>query len=251
MDDLPETTLDVRLAIAAEALRKSEERATAGQLALEMVHEIKNPLEALGHLIFLTRADSRDHEQVEEYMRLAEEQMSTLRPVASQTLGFARPATSPKAIEATALAEAAIRIHQRTIAAKQIHVVKDLPGEIIAEVYTGEMLQVLSNLLVNALDALPLAGTLRIRIRKGADQLHFVIADNGHGIKAESFPQLFRPFFSTKGDKGNGLGLALTKKIVDRHRGTIRVRSSVRPGRSGTVIRISIPAYSHSTAKRD
>ena len=242
MNDLPEATFDVRLAIAAEALRKSEERATAGQLALEMVHEIKNPLEALGHLIFLTRADRRDPEQVDKYMRLAEEQMANLRAVACQTLGFARPATSLKAIEAVTLAEAAIRIHQRTIEAKRIHVVKDLPGEVVARVYIGEMLQVLSNLLVNALDAVPLAGTLHIRVRKGADQLHFVIADNGHGISVENYPKLFRPFFSTKGDQGNGFGLNLTKKIIDRHHGTIRVRSSVRPGRSGTVIRISIPA---------
>lgn len=175
-------------------------------------------------------------------MHLAEEQMATLRHVASQTLGFARPALSPKAIEAIALAEAALRIHQRAIEEKRIHLVKDLPEDVLAEVYTGEMLQVLSNLIVNALDALPTGGTLHMRIRKGVDQLYFVIADNGHGISAENLQQLFQPFFSTKGDQGNGLGLALTKRIVERHRGTIKVRSSVRAGRSGTVIRIAIPA---------
>ena len=111
----------------------------------------------------------------------------------------------------------------------------------VAEVHAGEMLQVLSNLLVNALDALPHAGTLHMRVRRTADKLHFVIADNGSGMPAEVLAQIFEPFFSTKGDQGNGLGLVVTKRIVEQHRGTIGVRSSVRPGRSGTTIRISLP----------
>ena len=239
---MPDPAIDAKLALAAEVIRKSEERAVAGQLALEMIHEIKNPLEALGHLVFLTLAESRDHEQVEKYMRMAQEQMETLRHVASQTLGFARPVSTLKEIEALALADAALRIHQRTIDEKRIHLVRELPDDVRAHVYTGEMLQVLSNLIVNALDALPSGGTLRLRVREGVDRLYFVIADNGHGIPAENLSRLFQPFFSTKGERGNGFGLALTRRIVERHRGTIGIRSSVRPGRSGTVIRIAIPA---------
>ncbi len=242
MDQRHDTAVDDRLTLAAEAFRRAEERATAGQLALEMVHEIRNPLEALGHLVFLTLAECRDHEQVMKYMHMAEEQMETLRHVASQTLGFARPASALKAIATVALAESALRIHQKAIHDKGIYLVKDLPEDLSAQVYSGEMLQVLSNLIVNALDALPVGGTLRMRIRKSVDQLFFVVADNGHGISEENRKQLFQPFFTTKGELGNGLGLALTKRIVERHRGTITVRSSIRPGKSGTVIRISIPA---------
>jgi len=99
------------------------------------------------------------------------------------------------------LGEAALRIHQRTIDAKGIHLLKDLPKDVLAEVYAGEMLQVLSNLIVNALDALSTGGTLRLRIRKRAAQLFFVIADDGHGISKENLPQLFNPFFSTKAIK--------------------------------------------------
>ena len=236
------TDVKAMLSVAAEAVRMAEQRAAAGQLALEMMHEIKNPLETLGHLTYLALAEAEDPESVRRYMRLAEEQMDLLRQAASQTLGFARNSHSPRSIQAVALAEAALRIHRRTIDAKCIHLVKDLPKDVIATVHTGEMLQVLSNLIVNALDALPPSGTLTLRIAQRDGRIHFMIADNGHGIQAEHMQRIFEPFFTTKEEQGNGLGLALSKKIVERHRGTIRIRSSVRPGRSGTVFRISLPA---------
>ena len=230
------------LSVAAEAVRLAEQRAIAGQLALEMMHEIKNPLETLGHLTFLTLAEAEDPDSVKRYMRLAEEQMDLLRQAASETLGFARTTHHPRAIAVSTLAEAALRIHQRTIDTKRIHLVKQLPRDIVANVHTGEMLQVFSNLIVNALDALPAEGTLSFRVRSSHGRVHFVIADNGHGVAEEHVPRIFEPFFTTKEDCGNGLGLALSKKIVERHSGTLRMRSSVRPGSSGTVFRVSIPA---------
>ena len=231
-----------RISMATEALRKSEERAIAGQFALEMVHEIKGPLEALGHLTYLALEDIDDPKKVRNYLQLAEEQMELLRQVTSQTLGFARSSLSAKPIEAVALAEAALRIHQRTITAKKIRLIKELAENVVAEVHTGEILQVLSNLIVNALDALPENGTLRLRLSRRYGKVHFLIADNGHGIPAEHLTRVFQPFFTTKEDRGTGLGLALSKKIIERHRGSIRIRSSVRPGRSGTAFRVSLPA---------
>jgi signal transduction histidine kinase len=234
--------LQERLAATVETLRVVEERAVAGRLALEVMHEIKNPLEALGHLIYLAAGEADHPERVKKYMSLAEEQMATLAHVASQTLGIARISHVPKPIDLVALAEAALRIHQRAIESKKVHLVKDLPKGIVVPVYTGEMLQVLSNLIVNALDALPTDGTLILRLRKRRGEVQFVIADNGHGIPAEHRNEIFEPFFTTKKDRGNGLGLALSKKIIERHRGRISIRSSVRPGKSGTTFKISLPA---------
>ena len=105
-----------------------------------------------------------------------------------------------------------------------------------------ELLQVLSNLIVNALDALPSKGQLSLRLRRRGSGVHIVIADNGHGIKAEHSDRIFQPFFTTKGERGTGLGLALSRAIVERHRGKISMRSSVQPGRSGTMFRIRLPA---------
>jgi signal transduction histidine kinase len=99
---------------------------------------------------------------------------------------------------------------------------------------TGEILQVVSNLIVNSLDALPADGTLCLRLRKRADEVDLVIADNGHRIPIEHHDLVFQPFFTTKQERGTGLGLAPSKKIIEKHRGKIRMRSSVRPGRNGT-----------------
>ena len=234
--------LQSRLASTVESLKLAEERAVAGRLALEMMHEIKNPLEALGHLTYLTAQEADHPEQVRKYMSLAEEQMSTLTSIANQTLGIARVSTVPKPIDLVALTEAALRIHQRTIEFKKVHLVKDLPGTTIVAVYTGEMLQVLSNVIVNALDALPLGGTLAVRLRKRQNEVQVLIADNGPGIPPVHRPKIFDPFFTTKEESGNGLGLSLSKKIIERHHGKISVRSSVQPGKSGTIFKISVPS---------
>jgi signal transduction histidine kinase len=231
-----------QLAVAVEALRLAEERATAGRLALEVMHEIKNPLEALSHLTFLTLEEADDPEKVRGYMLEAEEQMAQLREIASQTLGVARQTRVPKTSDLAALAEAAIRIHQKTISEKKIHLVKDITEGITASIYTSEILQVISNLIMNALDALPPAGVLCLRVRKRRDEVHLVVADTGHGIDAEHSANIFKPFFTTKEERGTGLGLALSKKIVERHRGRISMRSRVQPGKSGTIFRIALPA---------
>jgi signal transduction histidine kinase len=233
--------LQVKLAFAVEALRLVEERAVTGRLALEVMHEIRNPLEALGYLIFLAGEEADQPEKVRKYLSLAEEQMATLIQIANQTLGMARASDAPKPIDLVNLTEAALRIHQRAIDAKEVHLIKKLPEGLVVPVYTGEMLQVLSNLIVNALDALPFGGTLIVRLKKLRGEVQFVIADNGHGIPAEYRDVIFEPFF-TKKEGGNGLGLALSKKIIERHRGKIFVRSSIQPGKSGTTFKISVPA---------
>ncbi|MGB8478843.1 MAG: ATP-binding protein [Acidobacteriaceae bacterium] len=232
--------LQARLSDVSEALRRAEGRATPGLLALELMHEIRNPLEAVGNLTYLAMEEADDGEAVRAYLRRIEEQLATLNHIASQTLGFARTTNSPQQVRLATLAEAALRIHQSTMKAKQIRVVKDLPQEVTAQVYTTEMLQVMSNLIVNSLDALPPDGTLWMRLRRRNREIHIVIADNGHGIPAEHIDRIFEPFFTTK-KIGTGLGLALSKRIVERNQGRISLRSSVRPGKSGTTFRISLP----------
>ena len=232
--------LQSRLLDVSEALRRAEERAAPGLLALELMHEIRNPLEAVGNLTYLTIEEADDGEAVRVYLRRIEEQLATLNHIASQTLGFARTTNSPQQVRLATLAEAALRIHQSTMKAKQIRVVKDLPQEVTAQVYTTEMLQVMSNLIVNSLDALPRAGTLWMRLKQRNREIHIVVADNGHGIPAEHIDRIFEPYFTTK-KVGTGLGLALSKRIVEHNRGKISMRSSVRPGKSGTTFKISLP----------
>jgi signal transduction histidine kinase len=241
MDETLIKDLQSRLQILTDALRMAEQRATAGELALEVMHDIRNPLEALRNLNYLTLASASDPDEVRRFVVLAGEQLATVIDIANSTLGFASSASRPKPTNLVLLAEAALRIHQRKIEAKQIQLLKDLDENAMAPVYTVEMLQVISNLLTNALDALPPNGTICLRLRKREDTIQLLIADNGHGIPAEHASRIFQPFFTTKEDRGTGLGLAISKKIVERHRGTIKMRSSVRPGKSGTLFKISLP----------
>ena len=234
--------LQTQLATATDRLRKSEERGAAGQLALELMHEIRNPLEALGYLNYLAFNCADQPAKVREYLTRAEEQLATLNHIASQSLGFARSLSAPRPVDLVGVAEAALRIHRRTILEKRVQLVKDLPDKLVAEVYAGEILQALSNVVVNALDALPPDGTLCLRLRQREGEIEFVIADNGHGIQPEHTSKIFQPFFTTKGDRGTGLGLPLSRNIIERHHGKIHLRSSVRPGKSGTIFKISLPA---------
>jgi signal transduction histidine kinase len=233
--------LQRKLAASEEALRRCEERNAAGQLALELMHEVKNPLETLGHLTYLALEES-DPETVKDYLRQANEQMRMLGEIASQTLGFARVSSAPQLLLATSLVQAAIRIHQRAINRKKIHLVTNSAARDQIMVYPGQILQVLSNLIGNAVDALEGEGHLHLIVRRRKGRVEIVIADNGVGISKADIARVFEPFFSTKGTNGTGLGLPLSKKIIERHHGSIRMNSSSGTKRTGTVFRISLPA---------
>ncbi len=236
-----EQLLEDQIEVAKTAHAPADQRVTAGHFALEIMHEIRNPLETLANLNYLVRQVAHDPAQVREYSRQAEEQIQTLSRIATQTLGFARLSEAHKPVDLVDLAEAALRIHQRTVAAKRIHLVKHLPADLIAEVQGGQLLQVVSNLIGNALYALPEEGNLTIRLRRHEDHIDIVVADNGCGIEKVHVEKLFQPFFTTKESDGNGLGLCLSKRIVDDHQGKILLRTSVRPGRSGTVFKVCLP----------
>jgi signal transduction histidine kinase len=125
-----------------------------------------------------------------------------------------------------------------SIAAQKIHLVRNFSEGTVGEIYTGEILQVISNLLANALDAVPERGTISFRLRKRSTSVQLLVADNGRGMRPDHVTRLFEPFFLTRENRGKSLGLALSKKIVERHAGTISARSSALPRRNGTQFKI-------------
>lgn len=231
-----------------ESLRQSQNLAVAGQFAASIMHEINNPLEAILNLVYLVRCNSDNAELVNKYSQLIEEQVGSVVRIARQTLSFYKPPAIKEEIAAVALAEAALRIHQKSIGAKRIKLKKNLADDITIEVHPGEMLQVISNLVANAVDALPVEGTLYLRARRCCREVSLIVADDGHGIPRTIAPNIFDPFFTTKQEKGTGLGLAISKAIIEKHQGRIRARSSTRSGRSGTTFRISLPLPARSAA---
>lgn len=237
-----------RLHQLEEALQDYQALALAGQFAAATMHEVSGPLEAITNLNYLVRINSNDGRQVLNYSGHIEEQLAALAAISHQSLSFYHSKETIEPIRIAPLAEAALRIHQKKIAAKQIRLMKELPGDLILESHPGTMLQVFSNLIANAVDALAPKGTLQIRARRTDEEVHILFADNGHGIPAAIKPRIFDPLFTTKKDKGTGLGLAITKEIVERHRGRIRSRTSTRIGRSGTAFRMSLPLRAQPVA---
>ena len=238
--DEPVATID-RVQQLEEALRESQSFALAGQFAAATMHEVNGPLEAISNLNYLVIVNSDDGERVRNYSGLIEEQLCLLTAISRQTLSFYHSRETLEPVRIAPLAEAALRIHYKKIAAKEIRLLKELPGGVIVEGNPGAMLQVFSNLISNAVEALAPKGILQIRARCTDGEAHILFADNGHGIPSGIRLRVFEPFFSTKKGSGTGLGLAITKAIVERHGGRIRSWTSTQVGRSVTAFRISLP----------
>jgi signal transduction histidine kinase len=245
--DRPVPTFD-RVQQLEEALHDSQALALAGQFAASTMHEVNGPLEAITNLNYLVQTNSDDGQQVRNYSGLIYEQLLVLSTISRQTLSFYHSKETVEPVLIAPLAEAALRIHRNKIAAKEIRLLKQLPGDVSVESNAGEMLQVFSNLIGNAVEALPVKGTLQIRARCTNGEAHILFADNGSGILAAIRQKIFEPFFSTKRERGTGLGLAITKGIIDRYRGRIRCRTSTRTGRSGTAFRVCLPLRVQSAA---
>jgi signal transduction histidine kinase len=225
------------------ALLRSQTVAAAGQYAAAIMHEINNPLETICNLSYLLKLEADNPAHVREYSGLIAEQLTTVIHIAHRTLSFYRAPDIKEAIDLASLAEAALRVHQPKLSAKRAKLLKDIPADAVVVGHAGELLQVLSNLLSNSIDALPTNGRLVIRVRKSQGEVHLMVADDGHGIPEAIRRRIFDPFFTTKKDHGTGLGLAVSKAIVERHKGRIRARSSVRSGISGTAFRVSLPLH--------
>jgi signal transduction histidine kinase len=239
--DLTTEELKDRLRRAEESLRKSERLAIAGRHTGAVMHEVNNPLEALNNLVYLTKNEAHNAEEVRRNMQVAEEQLARLGEITRKTLSFYREEAEGKDFDLIEIAESALRIHSHRFSANSVAVRTEFPQRVVARVFAGEILQVFSNLILNALDALPDSdAVLRLRVRRRGERAHIVIADNGHGIHPSMQKCLFEPYVTNK-KEGTGIGLWLSKRIVDKHRGTIRFRSSQLPGRNGTIFRLSLP----------
>jgi signal transduction histidine kinase len=239
----------VEAAESAEKWREIEELvhryrgfAVAGQFAAVVMHEINGPLEAITNLNYLIQQDADDAGMVRNYSQMIEEQLRILTKLSRQTLSFYRSQETREVVAISTLAEAALRVHQKKIFAKQIQIRRSLPSDVTAEVNPGDILQVISNLVANAVDALPDDGILQVRVKRCRQEVRIIVADNGHGIPDPIRARIFDPFFTTKREHGTGIGLAISKSIVEKHQGRIRTRSSTRTSRSGTIFRISLPS---------
>ena len=231
---------------AEQALIRSEKLASVGRMAASIAHEINNPLEAVMNALFL--AKSVEQESSRQYLDIAEDELRRIAHITRQSLGFYRESNAPALLSVNSVLESAVDLLKSRIKAKNATIHKQWDEEIKITGLGGELRQVFSNLIANSLDAIDERGTIKLRISKcalsqdGCEKVRVTVADDGKGIPADALPRLFEPFFTTKGTIGTGLGLWVSKKIVDSHGGTIRVRSSADGARRGTVFSVVVPA---------
>lgn len=245
------TARDVtQLKMAETSLRNSERLALTGRMAATIAHEISNPLEAIANALYLLeKSGSLDTVNL-RLVLMAQAEMKSIMEITRNTLSMSREGTAqPIPVSVPELIENVLVLYGRKIQSLGIRVEKRFESKGIITGLPGELRQVFSNLVLNAADALALAGNrLLLHVYESADWrspsrrgLRVSICDNATGIQPEYIPRIFEPFFSTKGEKGTGVGLWVTRGIVERHHGSIRVRSSTRPGRAFTCFSVFLP----------
>ena len=185
------------------------------------------------------------------YTVTAQKELDRVAQISKKTLAFYRESTNAAEVDLCSLVDEVADIYSVRLMRKKIRLEVERQCETKPHGLAGELRQVISNLVTNAIDASPEETTIRVRIRDahrwdetGARGVRVTVADRGHGIPAALQPDLFKPFVTTKGQMGTGLGLWLSHSIVERHGGKLRLRSSTGHGDargSGTAFSFFVP----------
>lgn len=232
--------------LAETALLQAEKLAAVGRLASSIAHEINNPLESVTNLLFLARG-SKTMNEAHRYLDTADEELRRVAIIANQTLRFHKQSTLPREVSCFALVSSVLAMYGGKLRNSAITVAQRERAQRQIRVYEGDIRQVLSNLLGNAIDAMPSGGRLLIRSREtydwntGRRGVMLTVADTGSGMSTQTQARIFEAFFTTKGVSGTGLGLWISCEIMERNGGRIFVRSSQREGHRGTVVCIFLP----------
>lgn len=231
-----------------EKLRTTEKLAATGRLAATISHEINNPLEAMTNLVYLARHEPSLPPKIWHLLESVDFELRRVGHITRQTLGFYRDTTVATRIDIPQLIQDVIGIYRAKLTNKRIEVVTRFGPECEMHGFQGEIRQVVSNLLGNAIDASEGGGRLILKAKTSPNWkagkgpgLRISIGDFGVGIPLAAQTRIFEPFYSTKQDRGTGLGLWLSKSLVEKHGGTIRFRSSTAPEHRGTVFSIFFP----------
>ena len=231
--------------LSEEALRRTEKLAATGRLAASIAHEINNPLEGVTNLLYLIEQSVGKEDPVHEYATLAQKELDRVAQISKKTLSFYRESTNAAEVDLAGLLKEVEDIYSVRLERKHMRLEVDDAATLRPRALAGELRQVLSNLVANAIDASPDHSVLRVRIRDthrwdgdGGAGVRVTVADAGHGIPRALTGEIFKPFVTTKGQKGTGLGLWLSYSIVERHGGKLQLRS--REGK-GTAFSFFVP----------
>ena len=240
--------LELRVAQRTEALVRSEKLAAMGRLAGIIAHEINNPLEAISNALFLLREHPSLDNEARRFLSLAEQELTRVAHITKQTLSFYRESQEPVSVSIFEVLDNVLELQSHRLRASGIKLDKEFRSSLAIQGYPNELKQVFLNLIGNAIEAMREGGRLRIRVdeqtepRTGRRGVRVSVCDTGSGIDSSYAKRIFEPFFTTKDAKGTGLGLWISRGIVQKYDGTIRFRSLHYASGQATCFSVFIPS---------
>ena len=231
-----------------EALIAQEKLAIAGRLAATIAHEINNPLSSVLDMLYLMRKGVSE-EQSRRYMEMAEAELTRVGEIVRAMLGLYRESQAPIEVDLGRTLHDVLLLAERRFAELGVQVTTELSRDVCVMGFPAELRQVFTNLVSNAAEAAGSGGSVHISVawadRDGSPgpgrHALVTIGDDGPGVEEHVLSQLFQPFFTTKGERGTGLGLWVSRGIVSKHNGTIDLKSSTRPESHGTTASVIFP----------
>jgi two-component system, NtrC family, sensor kinase len=206
-----------------------------------LAHEINNPLDSLSNILFMLQSETATTQRQRDLVSMASRELERLMTITRQTLAPHRQTLQPVVVPVNELLDAACEPFARKLQQAGIDVIRNYESEAQVKVFAGELRQVINNLISNSIDAMPNGGHLYLETRIHESNLQIRVGDTGHGIRAESLKEIFRPFFTTKGESGLGVGLWVSHRIIDKLGGKIEVSSSTLSENHGTWFAITLP----------
>jgi PAS domain S-box-containing protein len=233
--------------LSENALIQNEKLAAVGRLASSIAHEINNPLESVTNLLYLAER-CEEFKDAKTYLAAADIELQRVSAITNQTLRFHKQSTNPTEMNPRILIESTLALHNSRLSNSGIKPEKLMRCSRTVLCFESEIRQVLSNLISNAIDAMHSeGGRLLLRCherrdwRSGRTGLVITVADNGRGMTRETSLRAFDAFFTTKGIGGTGLGLWISREIIERHQGKLTARSSQCEDHRGTVFTVFLP----------
>lgn len=231
-----------------QILRTSERLTLAGRLSATIAHEIRNPLDTVTNLVYLLQHEEGPNPASAQYLQMASDELVRIAQITGQLLTFHREARSPVAVNLTEVLESVLTVFAPQIKQNHIVVQRRFDTDRCVRGFPGELRQVFSNLVGNAIEAMTLGGQLVLHTRESSlacdparKGVRVTVLDNGIGIPRGVRRNLFAPFYTTKGEKGTGLGLWISRGITEKHEGTIHVSSRIGKGRTGAAFSVFLP----------
>jgi PAS domain S-box-containing protein len=225
-------------------LMAQEKLAVAGRLSATIAHEIHNPLDSVANLHYLM-ANETDPALQQKYLAMAQQELNRTLQISRAMLGLYREPKAPVSIDLRELLESVLLLLDRQLKDKSVAVGRMLGDGAPIQGFPGELRQVFTNLVTNAADASGRGGRVQIMLEPVADTrpgATVTITDSGPGVAEANQAKLFKPFFTTKGEMGTGLGLWVSKGIVEKHGGKIELTNSTDPKYPGAAVRVYLPA---------